>query len=146
MLQREHGVEWSCSSLRNVVGSLRAGMAPHREAAQVERDAAEERAATIVETETRALCGEREGCEVPRVVYKAELVLSCGGEILSGFAEFICNQAMDSIDSVLVEVPLAAEVVDLPPSVAPAFQDLGGHGSRNRRARHNLARRPVTHT
>ena len=28
MVQRDHGVEWSCSSLRNVVGSLRAGMAP----------------------------------------------------------------------------------------------------------------------
>src|SRR5690606_13687543 len=37
MVQREHGVEWSCSSLRNVVGSRRAGLAPHREAAQVEQ-------------------------------------------------------------------------------------------------------------
>ncbi len=36
MLQGDHGVAWSCSSLRNVVGSLRAGMAPHREEAQVE--------------------------------------------------------------------------------------------------------------
>lgn len=36
MVQREHGVEWSCSSLRKVVGSLRAGMAPHREETQVE--------------------------------------------------------------------------------------------------------------
>jgi hypothetical protein len=37
MLQDDHGVVWSCSSLRNVVGSLRAGMTPHREAAQVEQ-------------------------------------------------------------------------------------------------------------
>ena len=37
MVQRDHGVEWSCSSLRKVVGRLRAGMAPHREAAQVEQ-------------------------------------------------------------------------------------------------------------
>ena len=37
MLQGDHGVAWSCTSLRNVVGSLRAGMAPHREAAQVEQ-------------------------------------------------------------------------------------------------------------
>jgi hypothetical protein len=37
LVQRDHGVEWSCSSLRKVVGRLRAGMAPHREAAQVEQ-------------------------------------------------------------------------------------------------------------
>jgi hypothetical protein len=36
-LQRDHGVEWSCRSLRNVVGRLRAGMAPHHEEAQVEQ-------------------------------------------------------------------------------------------------------------
>lgn len=35
MLQSAHGVAWSCSSLRKVLGSLRAGMAPHRESAQV---------------------------------------------------------------------------------------------------------------
>jgi hypothetical protein len=37
MVQRDHGVEGSCSSLRNVGGRLRAGMAPHREEAQVEQ-------------------------------------------------------------------------------------------------------------
>ncbi len=37
MLQRDHGVAWSCTSLRKVLGSLRAGMAPHREGAQVEQ-------------------------------------------------------------------------------------------------------------
>ena len=37
MLQHDHGVEWSCTSLRKVLGSLRAGMAPHREGAQVEQ-------------------------------------------------------------------------------------------------------------
>jgi hypothetical protein len=37
MVQRDHSVEWSCSSLRKVVGSLRASMAPHREEAQVEQ-------------------------------------------------------------------------------------------------------------
>jgi hypothetical protein len=37
LLQRDHGVEWSCSSLRNVVGRLREGMAPHREEFQVEQ-------------------------------------------------------------------------------------------------------------
>lgn len=37
MLQRDHGVEWSCTSLRKVLGSLRAGMAPHREGAQVDQ-------------------------------------------------------------------------------------------------------------
>jgi hypothetical protein len=37
MLERDHGVHWSCTSLRNVLGSLRTGMAPHRHAAQVDR-------------------------------------------------------------------------------------------------------------
>ncbi len=37
MLQSEHGVDWSCTSLRKVLGSLRAGMAPHREDAQVDQ-------------------------------------------------------------------------------------------------------------
>jgi hypothetical protein len=37
MLKNDHGVEWSCTSLRKVLGSLRAGMAPHREGAQVEQ-------------------------------------------------------------------------------------------------------------
>ena len=37
MLQSDHGVEWSCSSLRKVPGKLRAGMAPHREGAQVDQ-------------------------------------------------------------------------------------------------------------
>jgi hypothetical protein len=37
MLEREHGVQWSCTFLRHVLGSLRTGMAPHRHAAQVDR-------------------------------------------------------------------------------------------------------------
>ncbi len=37
MLQRDHGVAWSCTSLRKVLGSLRVGMAPHREGAQVDQ-------------------------------------------------------------------------------------------------------------
>jgi hypothetical protein len=37
MVQRDHGVCWSCTSLRKLLGSLRAGMAPYREEAQVER-------------------------------------------------------------------------------------------------------------
>jgi hypothetical protein len=37
MVQRDHGVKWSCASLRKVVGTLRAGMAPHREDAQVDQ-------------------------------------------------------------------------------------------------------------
>ena len=37
MLKNAHGVEWSCTSLRKVLGSLRAGMAPHREGAQVDQ-------------------------------------------------------------------------------------------------------------
>jgi hypothetical protein len=37
MVQRDHGVSWSCTSLRKLLGSLRAGMAPYREGAQVER-------------------------------------------------------------------------------------------------------------
>src|SRR5262249_42064866 len=37
MVQRDHGVSWSCTSLRKLPGSLRAGMAPYREVAQVER-------------------------------------------------------------------------------------------------------------
>src|ERR671917_2634032 len=37
MVQRDLSVSWSCTSLRKVLGSLRAGMAPHREGAQVEQ-------------------------------------------------------------------------------------------------------------
>lgn len=93
----------------------------------VERDAAEERAATIAELETRALCGEREGCEVPRALYRPGVV-GCGvGGVPSGIAESTCNAAMDQIDSVLVEVPLPREVAaTLLPDVAPVFQDLAG--------------------
>jgi len=37
IVQRDHGVSWSCPSLRKLLGYLRAGMAPHREGAQVEQ-------------------------------------------------------------------------------------------------------------
>ena len=37
MLQADHGVPWSCTSLRKVLNSLQQGMAPHREDAQVEQ-------------------------------------------------------------------------------------------------------------
>ena len=36
MVQHDHGVEWSCTSLRKVLGTLRVGMTPHREGAQVD--------------------------------------------------------------------------------------------------------------
>jgi hypothetical protein len=35
MLQQDHGVHWSCATLRKFLSSLRAGMVPHRQAAQV---------------------------------------------------------------------------------------------------------------
>src|SRR5215471_14032062 len=34
MLQQDHGVHWSCATLRKLLRSLRAGMAPHHQAAQ----------------------------------------------------------------------------------------------------------------
>ncbi len=34
MLQQDHGVHWSCATLRKLLSSLSAGMAPHRQAAQ----------------------------------------------------------------------------------------------------------------
>lgn len=37
LLEKDHGVHWSCSSLRKVLGSLRQGMAPHREVCQVDQ-------------------------------------------------------------------------------------------------------------
>jgi hypothetical protein len=37
MARRDHGVSWSCTSLRTLLGSLQTGMAPYREGAQVER-------------------------------------------------------------------------------------------------------------
>jgi hypothetical protein len=37
IMQRDHGVSWSCTSLRKLLGCLRAGMTPHREGAQVEQ-------------------------------------------------------------------------------------------------------------
>src|SRR5215475_7484324 len=35
IVERDHGVSWSCTSLRKLLGGLRVGMAPHREEAQV---------------------------------------------------------------------------------------------------------------
>ena len=37
IVQRDHGVSWSCTSLRKLLGCLREGMVPHREGAQVEQ-------------------------------------------------------------------------------------------------------------
>ena len=37
LLEKEHGVPWSCTSLRKLLGSLRDGMAPHREVCQVDQ-------------------------------------------------------------------------------------------------------------
>jgi hypothetical protein len=37
MVENDHGVSWSCTSLRKVLGSLRTGMAPHRHVCQVEQ-------------------------------------------------------------------------------------------------------------
>src|SRR5262249_2386537 len=37
MLAGDHDIHWSCTSLRKVLASLSAGMAPHRHLAQVER-------------------------------------------------------------------------------------------------------------
>jgi len=37
IIERDHGVSWSATSLRQLLGSLRAGMAPHREETQVDR-------------------------------------------------------------------------------------------------------------
>lgn len=37
MMQRDHGVHWSCATLRKLLGSLSAGMAAHRQAAQIEQ-------------------------------------------------------------------------------------------------------------
>jgi hypothetical protein len=37
LLEKDHGVHWSCSSLRKVLESLRNGMAPHREVCQVDQ-------------------------------------------------------------------------------------------------------------
>ena len=37
MLRKDHGVQWSCPTLRKLRGSLSAGMAPHRSTAQVEQ-------------------------------------------------------------------------------------------------------------
>src|SRR5262245_38922394 len=35
MLAEDHGVQWSCASLRKMLASLRAGMATHRHTSQV---------------------------------------------------------------------------------------------------------------
>jgi hypothetical protein len=37
MLQQDHGVHWSCATLRKLLGSLSTGMAAHRQAAQVDQ-------------------------------------------------------------------------------------------------------------
>jgi hypothetical protein len=37
MVENDHGVHWSCTSLRKVLGSLRTGMTPHRHVCQVEQ-------------------------------------------------------------------------------------------------------------
>ena len=37
MLRKDHGVQWSCTTLRTLLGRLSAGMAPHRPPAQVDQ-------------------------------------------------------------------------------------------------------------
>lgn len=37
LLEKDHGVHWSCASLRKVLGTLRDGMAPHRAICQVDQ-------------------------------------------------------------------------------------------------------------
>jgi hypothetical protein len=37
MMQRDHEVHWSCATLRKLLGSLSAGMAPQRQAAQIDQ-------------------------------------------------------------------------------------------------------------
>src|SRR4029434_7588820 len=37
MLQHDHGVHWSCTTLRKLLSSLSTGMAPHRQAAQIDQ-------------------------------------------------------------------------------------------------------------
>ena len=37
MVRKDHGVQWWCTTLRKLLGSLSAGMAPHRPTAQVEQ-------------------------------------------------------------------------------------------------------------
>ena len=37
MLEKDHGVLWSCTTLRKLLGSLRTGMAPHRHGSQVDQ-------------------------------------------------------------------------------------------------------------
>jgi hypothetical protein len=37
ILQEDHGVHWSCATLRRLLSSLSAGMAPHRHAAQIDQ-------------------------------------------------------------------------------------------------------------
>nr|ADA82584.1 transposase [uncultured bacterium psy1] len=37
LLEKDHGVHWSCSSLRKVLKNLRGGMTPHREVCQVDQ-------------------------------------------------------------------------------------------------------------
>ena len=37
MLEKDHGVHWSCTTLRKLLGSLRTGMAPHRHGSQVDQ-------------------------------------------------------------------------------------------------------------
>jgi hypothetical protein len=37
LLEKDHGVHWSCASLRKLLGTLRDGMAPHREGCQVDQ-------------------------------------------------------------------------------------------------------------
>jgi hypothetical protein len=37
MVQHDHGVPWSCATLRKLLGSLSAGMAAHRHAAQIDQ-------------------------------------------------------------------------------------------------------------
>jgi len=36
MVEKDHGVHWSCTTLRTLLGGLRRGMAPHRHASQVD--------------------------------------------------------------------------------------------------------------
>jgi hypothetical protein len=95
----------------------------------VELEAAEQRAQTISEIESRALCGPSQSCDISRVPWRPE-IRNCspdsGGAIVSGSAFAHCTKARDILLSQLPYVNIAQTVREATAGDVPTFPEFEG--------------------
>lgn len=94
-------------------------------------EVAEERASTIAQIETSALCGDGGTCDLEREIWTPErssftciLPLELGQP--PGVGHSACELAVASLDRVLGQYLLGSEVMDVPTGVAPTFPAYAG--------------------